>query len=98
MDTLLNEAATLETAVILLIAVVVAFLIELLKSTKLRITEQMAHLLSLVLGITGGLIAMYLVQGDFASYVFVGLTGAIAAPGVYDLLIKRLGFSKGVDE
>lgn len=98
METLLNDIITIEIAVTLVIAVAVAFLIELFKHTKLKITEEMTHLLSLVLGIVGGLIAMYLIQGDFATYIFIGLTGAIAAPGVYDLLIKRLGFSKGVDK
>lgn len=89
---------SLEIAVTLVIAVAVAFLIELLKHTNLRITAEMTHLLSLVLGIAGGMIAMYLTQGDFETYVFIGLTGAIAAPGIYDMLISRLGISKGVDK
>ena len=89
---------TLTGAITLVIAVVVAFLIEGLKHTKLKITEEMAHLLSLILGLVGGIIALYLTQGDFATYVFVGLGGAVASPGIYDMLIKRFSFSKGVDK
>ncbi len=89
---------TLTGAITLVVAVVVAFLIEGLKHTKFKITEEMAHLLSLVLGLIGGIIAMYFTQGDFTTYVFVGLAGAVASPGVYDMLIKRFSFSKGVDK
>lgn len=89
---------TLEIAITLVIAVVVAFLIELLKHTNLKTTKEITHLLSLVLGIIGGVIAMYLTNGDFTTYVFVGLGGAIAAPGIYDMLISRLGITKGVDK
>lgn len=89
---------TLTGAITLVIAVVVAFIIEGLKHTKLKTTEEMAHLLSLILGLIGGMIAMYMTQGDFATYVFVGLGGAVASPGVYDMLINRMSFAKGVDK
>lgn len=89
---------TFTGAVTLVIAVVVAFIIEGIKHTQFKITEEMTHLLSLVLGLIGGVIAMYFTQGDFATYVFVGLAGAVASPGVYDMLISRLSLSKGVDK
>lgn len=93
---------TNELAAILVIAIGVAFIIEILKHTKIndRLSTDLIHILTLVLGLIGGLIAMYITGGLFAMYVVIGLTGAVLSSGIYEFIKSLFGgkFTKKVGE
>lgn len=82
---------TNEVAAIIVIALIVAIIVEVTKHTPLndKLSVDLVQLLTLLLGLTGGLIAMRLMGGGFAEFVMIGLTGAVASNGVYDL-VKNL--------
>lgn len=74
-------------AVIIVIAVSIAVISEIDKKF-FALDAQQIHLLNLLLGIGGGIIAMNIFGGDFATNIFMGLAGAVTAPGVYELVTK----------
>lgn len=82
---------TNEVASIIVIALIVAIIVEGVKHTPLnaKLSVNLIQLLTLLLGLIGGLIAMNLIGGSFAQFVMIGLTGAVASNGVYDL-VKNL--------
>lgn len=74
-------------ALVIVIAIAIAVISEIAKSF-VKLTAEQIHLLNLALGVVGGIIAMQIFGGDFASNIYVGVTGGIAAPGIYELATK----------
>lgn len=81
-------------AVVIVIAIVIAVISEIVKKA-MKLDAQQIHLLNLLLGIAGGIVSMQVFGGDFASNVFMGLTGAVTAPGIYELTTKLFKFDIG---
>lgn len=81
-------------AVVIVIAVVIAVISEVAKKV-FKLDAQQIHLLNLLMGIVGGVVSMQLFGGDFASNIFMGLTGAVTAPGIYELTTKLFKFDIG---
>lgn len=82
-----------DIAITIVIALVVALVVELLKHTPLndKLSVTLVQLTTLLLGLVGGLIAMHYTGGQFAEYVLIGLTGAVASNGIYDLVKNFTG-------
>ena len=81
-------------AVVLVIAIVIAVISEVVKKF-FKMDAQQIHLLNLLLGVGGGLVSMYFFGGDFATNIFMGLTGAVTAPGLYELTTKLFKLDLG---
>lgn len=77
---------TNEIATIIVIAVIVAVVTEIIKVTPLskHMNDKLTNLLTLALGLVCGLCAMYIVGGQFAEYITIGLAGAVMSSGVYE--------------
>lgn len=97
-----SSVLTNDVATVLVIGLAVAFLVEILKHTGVneKLSTILVDLLTLVLGLVGGLIAMYVTGGTFAQYVGLGLTGGLASPYIYDVINKVTGgkYTKKVGE
>lgn len=93
---------TNDVAIVLVIGLTVAFLIEAVKHTRIngQLSTLLVDLITLILGLAGGLIAMYVNGGTFAQYVSIGLTGGMASPYIYNVIKKITGgkYTKTVGE
>ena len=93
---------TNDVAIVLVIGLTVAFLVEAVKHTRIngQLSTLLVDLITLILGLAGGLIAMYVNGGTFSQYVAIGLTGGMASPYIYDVIKKITGgkYTKTVGE
>ena len=81
-------------AITIVIAIIIAVISEVAKK-MVKLDAQQIHLLNLILGVVGGVASMQIFGGDFASNIFMGLTGAVTAPGIYELTTKLFKFEIG---
>lgn len=87
---LLKDIDMLVIAVV--IGVLVSAVVEVVKAKiQIDLTEEDVRHVALVLGWLGGMVAMYLAEGDFTSYSIIGLAGGVWSSGIYEFIGKRLG-------
>lgn len=80
-----------ETALILVIAVLVATLVEIVKHFVPNLGAQHVQLMALLFGVIGGLLSLWIFGGTFADFVTIGVTAGIASTGVYEFASKAIG-------
>lgn len=79
-------------AITIVIAIVIAVVSEIIKKI-VKLEAQQIHLLNLILGVVGGIAAMKIFGGDFATNIFIGLTGSVLAPGIYEFVTKMFNIT-----
>ena len=79
---------TNEVAAIIIIGIETAVITEILKHTQLneKLSGRLVDLLTLTLGLAGGITAMYITGGPFAEYVWIGLSGAAWSTKIYEIV------------
>ncbi len=86
----INNLDAQSLAVTVVIAVFVAVVTEVTKyfDKNEKLSARAIQLLTLVLGLIGGLIALSVFGGDFSTYVWLGLAGGVMSSGIYELVTK----------
>ena len=90
---------TLDGAAVLILiitAVLISVITELIKQfdKKEQLTSKMIQAITLLLGITFGVVFAWVIGGDWVTYVLVGLTASYASNGIYDQLAGLLKVGK----
>lgn len=91
----INNLDGTAVVVAIIIAIVISIITQLIKkfNDKDTLSTELIQSITLLLGVSFGVGSALLLQGDWVTYVLVGLVASYASNGIYDQLstLMRLG-------